>query len=962
MAIPRKDSSFFHAHCHSQFSTIDALGKIPQIVQKAHDHEDPALALTDHGSMGGFVQLYKECMARGMKPYPGFEGYLIDPTREDWETPEKKNPVGRYHFGLLALNEAGYIALVRFMSMTHTRPRFNRFARCTLNDLLTLGKEHGDNLVLTTGCYFGLIQQSIAHGDDALADRYVKLFKKHFTHTFVELQHHNICHDDQPEDDTLVELDDADIVQKLVEIAERNGLPVIATQDSHYVDHKHKPAHSLMKRMVYASTEDGFPGDSFHLASAEWVADHYTQEVWDLVEEGFDELLDLWDCHIGPLDNYVIDVPQIRENAAEYVRELTEARLEEYLDENPDLDPQPYWDRHDHEDDVVTQLGMHDYHLVVQDYVQASDDKEVMVEARGSANGSLDTFLMGITQADPVYWGGMFERYLSPDRTKPPDIDLDVEDEERQWLLSYIIEKYDAVQVGTYSKLGTTVDPETGEERGSVMQSYLMYLRRLAEEEAKRWFIRKFEIEQGMSLDEYLDTGGKLKPYKQDDLKRQAGVIYSKRYGSITGLEDVRERFPKDYKGLKVLADLNSAYKSYGVHAGAVLLPGQKYNWRDYIPTMLVASSGSIVTQYMGDDVEAFGLLKMDILGQSSLRVMKLCQQNIIDAGHVFEGKNVRDFTWIPLDDPDACKLLREGRTDTGIFHYEGYTKAKGGRELKIQSTEDAVMGQALFMPGAMDSGQKDLYIKRRNSAAERKKITYISPEFEKALNYTYGAVIYQEQVIEIMRNLGMDMAGINKFFKVVKDSGKGAVERNRERMAEVRQQFGELCRKRGIADVDAAWAQTAGFVSYGFNRAHASGYGIRSYRTAYLKAHYPVEYMAALLEAWAGKKKEIKYVKEARRIGIKLLPPDVNVSGAVWTQDFERNNVIRKGLSSIPGIGLATAEELAKNAPYDSVEDLIERTGRAVTGGKDWLATKTLKGTLSALNDVGALDSLLGE
>lgn len=929
---------------HSQFSPLDGMPKVGLIVNKAHVNGDPACGLTDHGQMGGVVQLYLECKKRGMKPYPGFEGYLIDPMRNDWENPAKgAAPVGRYHFGLLALNEDGYKALVRFVSMTHTRPRFNRFARCTLNDLVKLGKDHGENLAMTSGCYFGLIQSMIARGMDEMARRYVELLSEVFPNYFIEVQHHNICHDDQPdEDEELIGLDDTDMVERLFELADEYELPVIATQDSHYLDQKHKAAHSLMKRMTYGGADDAFPGDSFHVASAEWVAEHYEQWQWDRIEEGFAELLELNTLSIAPLDNFKPDLPYVCDDPAGEMRELVEDQLEDYLAATPNLKKpeKVYWDQLDHEMEVIEKLNMPPYFLIVEDYVRASQEREICVEARGSANGSLAAFVMGITQTDPVEWGGMFERFLSEDRIKPPDIDLDIEDEERGWLIRYLLNKYPgSVQIGTYSMMGITVDPETGEEKGSVLQSYLTSLRRQCDEIAAK------------------------KVSKAGDRKAYSQAVFRNKYGDIKGIEDVREHSLADWRALKMLSDMQSVYRSYGVHAGGVLLPGTRYDIDDYIPTMLVASSDTRVTMFDMDDVEQFGFLKMDILGQSSLRMMKLCMENIAKSGYEVDADSNIDFDWIPLDDPNACKLLREGRTNTGIFHYEGYTKAKGGRELKIKSTEDAVMGQALFMPGAMNTGQKDLYIERRNSAAARKAVTYISPEFEAALKHTYGTVIFQEQVIDIMRNLGMDIASINTFFKVVKDSGKGATERNAQRLAEVREQFEQHCLDRGITDLDAAWGMTAGFVSYGFNRAHASGYGIRSYRTAYLKAYYPTEFMAALLQTWSGKEKEKKYISEARRIGIRLLPPDVNVSGKVWTQDHTRDGVIRKGLLSIPGVGPASAEAIANASPFDSIEDMIARIpAKQLTGGKVYLAEGRFTGTLRALDDVGALDSLKGD
>ena len=431
--------------------------------------------------------------------------------------------------------------------------------------------------------------------------------------------------------------------------------------------------------------------------------------------------------------------------------------------------------------------------------------------------------------------------------------------------------------------------------------------------------------------------------------------VFNRTFGDIESIEDIRDYDERDYRDLRVLDGLKSVYKSYGVHAGGILLPGPGVSIEDYVPTMLVASSDTRVSQYNMDDVEKLGLLKMDVLGQASLRMMKLCQSHIgLD--------DPTDFAWIPEDDPDACKLLRDGRTKTGIFHFEGYTKSRGGKEMKVKSTEDAVMVQALYMPGAMDSGQTAEYIKRRFSATERKNITYISQEFKSALERTYGTVIFQEQILEVLRNFGLDTVTINVIFSILKDSGRGAMERNRERIKQVRPAFDKAVSARNV-DPDRAWDYLAGFAAYGFNRAHASGYGIRSYRTGYLKAHYPTEYMAALLETWAGRDKERDYTTEARRIGIRLLPPDVNISGTVWTLDTSRDNVIRRGLLSIKGVGAKAADEIVANAPYASMNDMIERVpARQLTGGKAWLKNGSFTGILKALYSAGALDELMSD
>ena len=348
-AVPRTGSTWFHAHAHSHYSVLDSTLDVDLMVAQAVKYGDPALALTDHGNMAGFVKLYKACKAAGILPYAGVEGYMIDPMRDDWEAPAKGSPaVKRYHFGLLALNEAGYIALVKFVSMTHTRPRFSRFPRATFADLIKFGKEHGDNIAFTTGCYFGLIQQMIAQDKQEVAFRYLKMLRDVFPHLFVELQHHNICHDPLMSDaGKPIPMTDTGMVSKLRALAERLGLPVIATQDSHYLRMAHKTAHTLMKKMVYSSTEDGFPGDSFHLATSEWVADHYNQATWDMVEDGFSELLSLNRLAIKPLDDYKIHVPTVTNFPGLKIRKAVNRWLGEYLSVNPSYDRKVYRDRAD---------------------------------------------------------------------------------------------------------------------------------------------------------------------------------------------------------------------------------------------------------------------------------------------------------------------------------------------------------------------------------------------------------------------------------------------------------------------------------------------------------------------------------------------------------------------------------------------------------------------------------------
>lgn len=934
-------SKYFSVHTHSNYSTLDGMTKVPLLVAKAAMLKHPALALTDHGNMAGTVDLYKSCKQYDILPFPGCELYLLDP-QYDGDIADASKAT-RYHLGVLALSERGYKGLVGLVSLGHTRPRFSRFPRITLSDLAEFGQEYGNDVALTTGCYFGLLQQTLVQQGEVEAERIVKMYAQWFPHTIMEIQNHNINHDEN-------ELGDDQIVTALYDIGMRQGLPMVATQDSHYLHQKEKTAHALMKRMVYGGVEDEFPGDSFHLASGDWVAEHYTDEQWTQFESGYAYLLDRNKVKITPLDTFKVDVPGNYNDPDALLRKKCLRAHAQYMKNKPKkIAVQRYEDAMAEELSVFTDLGMAAYILIWDKFVRWCKQQHICVEARGSANGSYICFLLGITQVDPIYDGCMFERFLSRDRIKSPDIDLDIEDGRRMEALEWLHMNYDSVQIGTWSQLGITINAETGEARGSVFATWQQGMRRMCESMA--WDIEQEEAEKE-----------DRKPVKHRAITH-GKQIFAKEFGWMKGMDDVlRGGYRDDYKGLRQIDKMKSVYRSYGTHAGGVLLSGNHVSIEDYIPRMLVASSETIVSQYDMDAVEEFGLLKMDVLGQTSLAVMRRCQ--------VLMGKaDPTDFSWIPRDDPKALALLRTGRTDTGIFHFEGYSKSKGGKELGVKSVKDAILVQALYMPGCMDvaPGQsismKDLYLKRRRDSVARARVTYLHPAFERALAPTYGCVVFQEQVIQIMRDLGMSIASINKFFKVVKDSGKGALERNAKRMDEVRDEFDEVCHQNGI-DPDAAWAQTAAFVAYGFNRNHATGYGIRSYRTAYLKAYYPLEYMTALLQSWAGRDKEKVYIREARRLEIPILPPDINNPSGTWAMD-KRRRVIRRGLVSIMGIGMKVADEIADRAPFKDMDDFCQRcNGHIVTGAKHWregnqdVALNT--GVIKKLYDARVLDPLL--
>lgn len=906
-----KSSPWFSAHTHSKFSVLDAIASVPDLVEKVAKMGQPALCLTDHGNMSGTIQLYKAGKTYGIQVFPGLEGYLCaDPITDDKDNGKLK----RYHIGLLSLDYEGYRNLTALSSLSHTRPRFNRFPRFDLNDLAALSsqKGSGDGIALTTGCFFGLVQQTLVTKGEKAAERIVEMYARWFPNTFVELQNHYIDHTEQAteEDPWTSRFDnDEQISDVLFGIAQRVGLPVLVTQDSHYLDSKEKVAHNLMKRMVYkgGSTSE-FPGDSFHLATAEWMSEHHPSAHWEEALSGSETLLDLHDLALPALDKYTVQVPTTKRNPQRWLERECKKALTEFLADGRLTKSRLVCEKRlDHELEIIGFLGRAGYFTIWAEFMDFCKQEKIFVEARGSSNGSIVCYLLEITQADPLRWDTLFERFISKDRIKPPDIDMDIEDVRRPEAVAWLEKRFQIEQIATYGQLGAREE----DDKGAILVTYNSYLR-----------------------------------YKLGNDK------FIPKYGrGLQAIEDVKKVSTSDHFGLRLLSK-SQVFKSYGVHPSGLLISGDDQKIPDYVPTMLVASSNTRVSQFTQDDVEELGFLKLDILGQRTLTVMRRCQEMIGKA-------NPRDFTWIPMDDKETCASLSKSQPESGIFQFEGYSMAKGARSLKIRNTNDCIIAGALFRPACMESGITDLYLERRFDRDARNNVVHPHPVFAEVLKPTYGVVLFQEQVLQIMRKLGMDIAGINSFFKIIKDSGKGATGRNVKRAADVHKTWAALCKKNGITDVEGAWKYIEGYTQYGFNKAHATGYGIRSYRCGYLKTHYPLEFMSALLECNAGKVKEPSYIAEARRIRIRILPPDINISGAKWTID-RKKGAIRKGLSSIKGIGDTAAIDIEAQAPYTDIDDFIGRTGsRTTSGSPRYLKDGEWTGNLEKLKEAGALASI---
>lgn len=939
-----QNSSYMHLHLHSQFSTLDGMASVDNIVERVKQFGQPGFALTDHKVMSGTVKAYQAAKKNDLVFFPGIEQYIIDPN-VDMAALEESNDAERLHLGMLALDDIGYKGLVKMSTLSFSRPRFYKFPRLLVDDLVEFGQEYGEHIAITTGCVFGLLEKTLIDKGEDAASGILRMLQQVTPNLYVEVQKHNIP-------DGANEYPEQQLIDEVIALADKHGLPLVTTADAHYLDPKHKSAHNMMKKIGYSS-DDGsseFPGDTFHVASTDWMREKWDAKTWDRFEESYADLLSKNKLVIPELDTFKAHVPTMSKTPESDLSKLCYDALEEYHStiEDNGLTTQPYMDRLEHELNVIAITGTPNYFLLVKQCIDWANQQLIPIEARGSAAGSLVCFLLGITQVDPLVWGTTFERFLSEDRVgQMPDVDIDISDVDRPRIIEYLNKlevdgvKYKTSQIGTFSKLGQNKDDPN--DTGSVFTAYMSFLRNTFKDRA--WRIEKdlADKEERKPVRSKADTSGIV-------------AFNSAPESMIKTMSDVERVRPEDYIGLKEIIDMNSVYKSYGTHAGGILVSGADVDIADYVPQMYIPSGDVWVTQYTMKDVEQFGLLKMDWLGQTSLTVMRKCQE--------FMGlSNPLDFSWIPFDDKGVMDYVATRRNHTGIFHLEQFPKSVAMAELKPKSTNDFVIWQAYSMPGAVDSGAKDIYLERRNSKSKSHDYGYQHQILKDTFDLTNGVMLFQEQVLEVCRGVGMPPKELTNFFKIIKDSGAGATERNKIRLEEARPRFEQLAADAGLTNDETVWVwkQMVAMGGYAFNRAHAASYGIRSYRTAYLKRYYPVEYMAALLYCWAGsateakgkggvKMKKEKYYQEHAEdvMKIQAYKPRIDKSKAHWVVDeVGGEKVLRAGFLSLKGVGTKAAELIEAGLPYSDMLDFVERSG--VSGTKPVLQKYNKTGEMPA-------------
>ncbi len=853
-------SGFVHLHLHSEYSLLDGACRIKDIPKRAKECGHTAVALTDHGVMYGAVAFYRACVAEGIRPIIGCEVYVAPRTRFDKST----GGAHPYHLVLLCKNEVGYRNLIHMVSRSFTEGFYSK-PRVDLELL----REHADGLIALSGCLAGRIPQLLLRGDYGTACEVAKELSVIFgkNNFYIELQNHDLPEQKQ-------------ILPMLLKLAEECELPLVATNDCHYLRRTDAQTQAvLMCVQTNTQLDDGrplgFETDEFYYkdtAEMQMLFGRYpgaienTVRIAEACQFDFDfskTHLPKFPCPAGQAsDTYL----------GELARKGFEARRAAGLLHYESHSEQEYLDRMAYELSVIHDMGYDDYFLIVQDYVNFARGQNIPVgPGRGSGAGSLVAFFLGITDVDSLYHDLLFERFLNPERVSMPDIDMDFCYNRREEVIAYVAERYGRDHVSQIVTFGTM---------------------------AARAAIRDVGRVLGMP---YADVDAVAKA-----IPRELGITIER----ALLLPDLKALYATpEYKRLIDLAiALEGTPRNLSIHAAGVVITERPLS--EYLP--LATSNGVVLTQYDMDTIAELGLLKFDFLGLRYLTIIDDAVQQIREAEPAF------DIEKIPLDDPATYRLISKGAT-TGIFQLESGGMRQMLMNLAPSSFEDIVAAIALYRPGPMDS--IPTFIENRKNPAA---ITYPTPRMEPILKNTYGCVVYQEQVMQIFRELAGYTFGHADVVRRAMSKKKAGV------MEAERGSFLAGCAERGI-DVDTAgriFDDLATFAHYAFNKSHAAAYAVISYRTAYLKAHYPKAYFAALLTSELGNMPKIaEYITDAGKFGVRVLPPDINESQIAFHVSGDH---VRFGLLALKNVGRAflqsVIDERERGGPYRSFDDFLDR------------------------------------
>jgi DNA polymerase-3 subunit alpha len=826
-------ANFVHLHNHTEFSLLDGASRVESMVKRAKEYGMPAVAITDHGNMCGVVDFYKQAQKYGIKPVIGCEVYVAPRSRFEKSAVEGES---YYHLVLLAENNEGYRNLIELVSRAHTegfyyKPRIDR-------DLL---KSYNKGLIGMSACLAGEIPSYLLKKDFAaaeeLAREYLAIFGK--DNFFLELQDHGIA-------------EQKAVNPLLMELAKKLDIGLVATNDIHYVDKKDAESQDVLLCIQTGKTVDDdsrmrFPSAEFYLKQAsEMVA------LFGDCPEALTNTCKIADrCNVtlefGRLHLPVFPIPSGL-SADEYLKKLCDERFPARY---PDAAPEAV-KRLEFELSVIKEMGYSGYFLIVWDFVNYAKQQGIPVgPGRGSAAGSVVSYLLGITNLDPMKYGLLFERFLNPERVTMPDIDIDFCYVRRAKVIEYVVERYGADRVAQIITFGTMAAKAAIRDVGRALNMTYSDVDRIA---------KLIPNELGITLHRALEINAELRTLYQSD--------------------------SEVHKLIDLAMSVEGLPRHSSTHAAGVVIAKEPLT--HYVP-LQNSAEGFITTQYDKDRIEELGLLKMDLLGLRTLTVigdaLELIRQN--------RGQAV-DIDKIPLDDPKTAVMLSNGET-AGVFQVESSGMTNLVKELRPEQFEDLIPLVALYRPGPLGSGMVTDFINGRRG---RKKVTYLHPLLEPILKDTFGVILYQEQVMQIASVLAGFSLGQADLLR------RAMGKKKHEVLAAQREGFMQGAAARGV---DAGLAEEifnlmAHFADYGFNKSHSAAYALVTYQTAYLKANYPQEFMAALLTSVMGTNDKIGfYIEECRRMGIAVLPPDINASSAGFIVD---GNAIRFGLAGVKNVG----------------------------------------------------------
>ncbi len=859
-------SDFVHLHLHTEYSLLDGMCRMEEVTRLARQYGMSALAITDHGNLHGVVDFYQEAVKHGVKPIIGCEMYLAPKNRKEIGPASSKD--SSFHLTLLAEDESGYRNLLQLSTASYLegfyyRPRIDY-------ELLT---RHNRGLILLTGCLKGEIATCLLKDEMQKAmeilGRYQEIMGK--DNVYLELMDNGMSQQRQ-------------VNRLLIELGKRQGGKLVATNDCHYLRQEDAMAHEILLCIQTGTNLDDprhfkFPTDQFYFKSPEEMrlgfaevpeALHHTCEIAErcAVKMDFDTY------HLPVFQPPNGDTPEVY-----LVKQVQQALKKEFgIDWDGSLEKvasNEIVERARYEVKTIIQMGFPSYFLIIQDFVQEARKRGIRVgPGRGSAVGSLVSYLLGITEINPLKYNLFFERFLNPDRISLPDIDVDFCDYRREEIIQYLKNKYGAnnvAQIGTFGTMGARAVVKDVGRALNISFSELDRLTKLISSEPGTSL--KMELQHNSEIRNLIETDTRMKKLFEISLK------------------------------------LEGLARHASIHAAGVVITDRPVS--ECVP-LFKNAAGGIATQFDMNQVARVGLLKVDLLGLKTLSVI----EETIQLVKKHKGVVIQDF---PLDDQKTYQLLSRGES-SGIFQLESKGMQDVLRQIRPEKFEDLIAVLALYRPGVMKSGTLATYIQRRKDPS---LVEYDHPLLEPILKSTYGVIVYQEQAMQIAHQFSnFTMAEADHLRKAMS-------KKDQEEMEKLKTSFISGARKKGVPEkiAEKVFTQVEKFAGYGFNKSHSTGYALLSYQTAYLKANYPLEFMTALLNSEIGNPEKVaEYIAECERMNIWILPPDVEESGEKFRI---LGNDILFGLSSVKNVGSGAIRSIVqarKEGPFKSLFDFCER------------------------------------